>query len=56
MEKFELTDTKEKFELKINGVPINFVKEYKIEGTPYEKQLTIKFVIPTENIKFQSDF
>lgn len=56
IEFYELIDTKEQFELKINGVPINCVREYEIKGTPEVKELTIKFSIPSENIKILSGF
>ena len=53
MENYELTDSKEKFELKINGVPIRCVIGYKVEGTPCVTKLTVELEIPKENIKVQ---
>lgn len=54
IEFYDLVDSKEKFELKINGVPIKCVSSYKLEGTPFEKKLFLELSIPSENIKVQA--
>ncbi|EHR33472.1 hypothetical protein [Helcococcus kunzii] len=54
MEKFELIDTKEKFELKVNGEPIPNIVGYKIEATPFNKKLYLELDIPKKDIKVQA--
>lgn len=53
-EKYELIDDENKFELKINGISINFVNSYKLVGTPFEKKLFLELSIPSENITVQA--
>lgn len=53
MAKFELIDTKEKFELKVNGEPMPYIVGYKIEATPFNRKLNIELNIPKEDLKVQ---
>lgn len=48
--KYELIDTPNKFELKINGQTIPHITAYKIDAEPGIKKLTITVKIPNEDI------
>lgn len=53
MAKFELIDTEEKFELRVNGEPMPYIVGYEIEATPFNRKLNIELSIPKEDLKVQ---
>lgn len=53
MKKFELIDSSEKFELRVNGEPIPNIVGYKIEAAPFNKKLYLELDIPKKDIKVQ---
>lgn len=55
LHRLSVTDSKEKFELKLDGFKINGVKEYEVKNSAYEKVAELSLKITLLDAKLFTD-